>query len=363
VQDPQGYYRALMPTKPEVGIMSTITLGLDLGDRSSTYCLLDAEGRITTRGKVASTPIALQPFFAELAVARVILEVGTHSPWVSRMAADAGHEVIVANPRRVRLISAAVRKNDDLDAEALARLGRVDPQLLSPIRHRGEVAQADLAQIRSRDALVRTRALLVNHVRGAVKAVGARTPSTTVRGFTRKVRPMLPPPLATALTPVLDSIDSLTTQIALADRTIAEVARTRYPETECLRQIAGVGPITALCFVLTLEDPHRFPQSRGVGAYLGLCPREHQSGDRAPQLRITKAGDPMLRRLLVTAAHYILGPFGPDTAIRRWGLTLAARGGANGKKRAIVAVARKLATILHHLWITGDVYQPLDRAA
>jgi transposase len=293
----------------------------------------------------------------------VILEVGTHSPWVSRLAAATGHDVIVANPRRVRLISAAVRKSDRLDAEALARLGRLDPQLLAPIRHRGEAAQADLALLRARDALVRTRTLLINHIRGAVKSLGARVPTTTARAFPQKVRPALPAMLAPALTPVLNSLEILNAQIAATDRTIAQVTAARYPETMSLRQIPGVGPITALCFVLTLEDPHRFPQSRGVGAYLGLCPREHQSGDRAPQLRISKAGDSMLRRLLVTAAHSILGPFGPDTALRRWGLRLAERGGANAKKRAVIAVARKLATILHHLWITGEPYQPLERAA
>jgi transposase len=210
---------------------------------------------------------------------------------------------------------------------------------------------------------VRTRTLLINHVRGAVKSLGARVPATTARAFGRKVRPALPAPLAPALTPVLDALEILNAQIAAADGTIAQVAAARYPETTVLRQIPGVGPITALCFVLTLEDPHRFPQSRRVGVYLGLCPREHQSADRAPQLRISKAGASMLRRLLVTAAHYILGPFGPDTALRRWGLRLAERGGANAKKRAVIAVARKLATVLHHLWITGETYQPLERAA
>jgi len=115
--------------------------------------------------------------------------------------------------------------------------------------------------------------------------------------------------------------------------------------------------------VLTLEDPGRFRQSRAVGPYLGLCPRRDQSGGRDAQLRITKRGDAMLRRLLVSGAQYILGPFGPDTDLRRWGLRLAARGGKNAKKRAVVAVARKLATLLHRLWVSGATYQPLRAAA
>lgn len=166
-----------------------------------------------------------------------------------------------------------------------------------------------------------------------------------------------------ALASGVETIAHLTDQIAVADRAIALLARDRYPETARLRQIAGVGPITALCFVLTLEDPTRFADRRSVGAYLGLCPRESQSRNRSPQLRITKAGDPMLRRLLVTSAYYILGPFGPDTDLRRCGLGLVARGGAHAKKRAVVAVARKLATLLHHFWVTDVVYQPLRQAA
>jgi transposase len=343
--------------------MSTLTLGLDLGDRTSRYAVLATDAALMGEGRLATARDAMQDFFTALAPARVVLEVGTHSPWVSRLLAACGHEVIVANPRRVRLISAAVRKSDRIDAVTLARLGRSDPALLSPIRHRGEAAQADLGQLRARDALVRTRTLLINHVHGTVKAMGYRVPSATARTFARQARAALPPALAPALAGLLDTIAHLTEQIAAADRSLALLARERYPETARLRQIAGVGPITALCFVLTLEDPTRFAQSRSVGAYLGLCPRERQSGARSPQLRITKAGDPLLRRLLVTSAHYILGPFGPETDLRRWGLALAERGGTNAKKRAVVAVARKLAALLHHFWVTDVVYQPLREAA
>ena len=264
--------------------MPTITLGLDLGDRSSRDAVLDADAHVVGEGSVATTREAMHDFFAALPPARVILEVGTHSPWVSRLIASCGHEVIVANPRRVRLISAAVRKNDRIDAVTLARLGRADPALLSPIHHRGETAQADLGQLRARDALVRTRTRLINHVQGTVKAMGYRVPSSTSRTFALRARTALPPALAPALASVVDTIAHLTDQITAADKSIALLVRERYPETARLRQIAGVGPITALCFVLTLEDPSRFADSRSVGAYLGLCPRESQSGARSPQL-------------------------------------------------------------------------------
>lgn len=335
-----------------------ITIGLDLGDQYTQCCELDAATGAVEHSRVRTRPATIRQQFATCPPCRVVLEVGTHSPWVSRLLEELGHHVLVANPRKLRLIYGGTRKTDRLDAEALARVGRLDPRLLAPIRHRGAQAQADLATLRSRDCLVRARTQLINHVRGAVKAVGGRLPNVAAAAFSRKTAPHLPPALQLALTPLLREITDLTAQIRRVDRDLDTLARTRYPETERLRQIAGVGPLTALCFVLTLEDPARFRSSRSVGAYLGLCPRQHDSGQQTPQLSISKAGDPMLRRLLVTAAQYILGPFGPDCDLRQWGLRLAARGGKNAKKRAVVAVARRLAGILHRLWVNGETYEP-----
>jgi len=207
---------------------------------------------------------------------------------------------------------------------------------------------------------VRTRAQLVNHVRGAVNAVGARLPACSTPAFAGRVAAAVPEGLRPALTPLLDAIAELSRRIRAFDREIEQVAGARYPETVRLRQVAGVGPLTALCYVLTLEDPHRFARSRAVAPYLGLCPRQDQSGERRAQLRITKAGDGMTRRLLVSAAQYILGPFGPDTALRRWGLALQQRGGRFPKQRAVVAVARKLAGLLHSLWLHERSTSPTD---
>jgi transposase len=343
--------------------MSSITIGLDIGDRRSHYCVLDADATVRTTGTAATTRAALITLFTALPPARVVLEVGTHSPWISRLLQALGHEVLVANARRVRLITAATRKSDPVDAETLARLGRADPALLAPIRHRGETAQHDLAHIRARDALVRARTLLINHVRGAVKAAGERLPAGTSHTFARRAAGALPAPLQQALRGALRVIAELTAQITAAERALARRAAQQYPETARLQQVTGVGPLTALTYVLTLEEPTRFAHSRAVGAYLGLCPRRAQSGSHDPQLRITKAGDPHLRRLLVAAAHYILGPFGPDCTLRRFGERIAARGGKNARKRAIVAVARKLAVLLHRLWLSGMMYQPLRAAA
>ena len=159
------------------------------------------------------------------------------------------------------------------------------------------------------------------------------------------------------------TIGSLTETIRDYERRIERVCKESYPrETGLLQQVPGVGALTSLTFVLTLEDPDRFETSRAVGAYLGLVPAQERSGERDPQKRISKEGDEMLRRLLVSSAHYILGPFGPDSDLRRHGEKIAGRGGKNAKKRAVVAVARKLSVLLHRLWITGEAYEPLHNA-
>jgi transposase len=338
---------------------SGLTVGVDLGDRWSRYCVLDPQGEILEEDTIASTGQAFRKLFGERTAARVVIEVGTHSSWVQRLLQELGHETITANPRYVRLIYGSRNKNDQLDAERLARLARVDTKLLHPIQHRSGTAQADRALLRSRNALVECRTKLVNHARGIVKSIGGRLPSCSTSYFHKRVRQDLPDELKSALTPVLDTIGTLTLKIQRLEKRIERLASKRYPETGLLRQVSGVGPLTALSFVLTVEDPERFKSSRAVGPYLGLRPRQSQSGEQDPELRITKAGDMDLRRLLVGSAHYILGPFGPDTDLRRWGLALAARGKKNAKKRAVVAVARKLAVLLHRLWVTAQVYEPL----
>jgi transposase len=199
-------------------------------------------------------------------------------------------------------------------------------------------------------------------VRGAVKSFGARLPKCPARSFHKNVAEHIPEALLPALEPVLEQIASLTERIREYDRRLVAISLEHYPETALLRQVDGIGPLTALAFVLTLEDPHRFEKSRSVGAYLGLVPATSQSGDSDPQKRISKEGDEMLRKLLVGSAHYVLGPFGKDSDLRRHGEKIASRGGKNAKKRAAVAVARKLSVLLHRLWVTAEVYDPLHNA-
>jgi len=345
-----------------IGEGTKVTVGLDLGDRHIQVCVLDEAGEVVEEARLATRPPALRRRFCGVDPLRIVLEAGTHSPWVSRLLAELGHEVIVANPRKLRLIYQNDSKSDRVDAEYLARVGRLDPALLAPLTHRGAETQADLALLRSRNALVRARTSLISHARGTTKSLGARLPACSTRSFVAKAGACVPDELRPALDPVLAMIAELCTQIHALDERIEEMARQRYPETALLTQVPGVGTLTATVYVLTLEDPERFPRSRSVGSYLGLRPRQRDSGSLQPQLRITKAGDEHLRWLLVGAAHYILGPFGPDTDLRRWGLGLAAQGGRSGKKRAAVAVARKLSVLLLRLWVTGEVYEPLRNA-
>jgi len=336
-----------------------ITIGLDLGDKMSHYCVLAGEGEKVYEGKVAMTKQALAEVFGALSRGRIALEVGTHSPWVSRLLASLGHEVIVANARQVKLITQSSRKNDKLDAQTLARLARVDPQLLRPIQHRSEETQQDLMVIRVRATLVEARTALINHARGLAKAVGERLPKCDADNLEAERLSGLPAGLRGVLQPVLEEVESLTEKIQRCDQEIEQIAREKYPETELLRQVSGVGILIALTFVLTVENAERFRKSRDVGCYVGLRPKRSDSGESQPQLGISKEGDVYLRKLLVQGAHGILGRRGPDTDLKRWGLKLAARGGKNAKKRALVAVARKLAILLHRLWVTGEVYEPL----
>ena len=335
-----------------------VTVGIDVSDHLSSFCVLDRQGEILEEGKVRTSPEGFARRFALIEPCRMVMEVGTHSRWASKLLADLGHEVIVANPWKVRLIASSIKKTDRSDAETLARLGRIDPKLLSPVTHRGAEAQADLAIIHAREALIASRRLLINHIRGTVKSFGARVPSCDADVFHKRAPDALPPELRLALEPLISVIAQQTKEIRQADARIEELCSDRYPETRVLRQVQGVGPVISLAYVLTIDNPFRFKTSRTVGPYLGLVPRQRESGQRAPELKISKAGDKFLRKLLVNGAHYILGYRGPDTDLRRWGLSHAV-GGKAAKKRAVVAIARKLAVLLHRLWVTGEVYVPV----
>jgi transposase len=331
---------------------------MDLGDKNSVIRVMNGTGVIVDSHTVDNTAESIRTFFAKFKGATVALEAGTHSPWISRLLTTMGCNVLVGNPRKLRVIWDSNDKCDGRDAEMLARIARFDPDLLYPVTHRGKQAQVDLELLQARDILVKSRSSLINHVRSSVKSLGSRLAKCSTESFHRQVSEQLPVELHDTLKPVLKIIEQLSSQIKEFDKQVEHISRERYPETELLRPIKGVGPLTALAFVLILEDPTKFDKSRQVGSFLGLTPRRDQSGEVDKQLRITKAGNPYLRRLLVGSAQYILGPFGEDCNLKRFGLRLAERGGKNAKRRAVVAVARKLAVLLHRLWQHGEVYDP-----
>src|ERR1700674_4517631 len=336
-----------------------LTIGMDLGDRLTYYCILDEAGEVMVEQKLPTTKQAIQQMFGRIWCSRVALETGVHSPWVSRLLTQLGHEVIVAHARNVRLIGESSRKDDRLDARMLARLARLDPRLLSPVQHRSAEAQVHLTVIRARAALVGARTALVNAARGLAKSYGERLRKCGTQQVSKDLAAGLSAELRAALEPLLAEVASLNQRIAEYDRRIEQIATEVHPEVALLKQIKGVGTLIALTYVLTVADPHRFRRSRDVGCYLGLRPGRMNSGNRPPQLHISKEVDRYLRTLMVQGAHYILGPFGQDSDLRRWGLKLCERGGSNAKKRAVVAVARKLSVLLHKLWVSGEVYQPL----
>lgn len=335
-------------------------IGVDLGDKKHHVCVTDKNGKVLSETTIANRQEAITAFADKHRGALFALEVGTHSPWISRLIEDSGCTCLVANSRKLRAIYQNVRKCDELDARMLAKLARVDPELLSPIRHGSEQSQVDRLALTCRDSLVRQRANIIGSIRFSLKSLGLRLPGCSTASFSKRCRLELEgSPLLDVIAPSLKALGELDKQIKELDKKILKTAKRRYPQTKLLEQVPGVGPLTSLCYVLAIGEPGRFKDPREVAAYLGLVPRRDQSGQSEKELPISKAGNGDVRRLLVQCAQYILGRFGPDCDLRRWGLALAGRGGKAAKKKAVVAVARKLAVLLLTLWKSGKPYEPL----
>ena len=361
-KSPKGVSKTDRKRIGEMATKGRLTIGLDLGDRTSRYCILDEAGEVVSEDQLPTSTTGFNSVFEKMPRSRVALEVGTHSPWASLHLASLGHEVIVANPHKVKLITQSVKKNDQIDARQLARLARVDPKLLSPIRHRGAEAQADLAVIRGRAELMEARTGLINSARGLAKPMGERLNKCDADQVKESLADGLSAAVRTVIGPLLKSVEAISQQIAVYDGKIEEIAQ-RYPETELLTQVYGVGTLIALTYILTIDDAQRFEHSRDVGPYLGLTRKQRDSGDSEPELGISKTGDRLLRSLLVQAAHCILRQRAPDSDLKAWGQGKLENSGKKSnkkrKKKAVVAVARKLAVLLHRLWVTGEVYDPL----
>jgi len=333
-------------------------IGLDVGDRRTHACVVDAQRNVLEEFPTPTTREGLDRRFRR-EPCRVVLEVGPHSRWMEKHLRGLGHEVQVVDARKVQLISKGTHKTDRRDARTLALLGAGVPELLGTIKHRSEEAQVDLAVLLTRDHFVDLRTACVNRVRGVLKSFGIKVPATSTRAFHRKAAPLVPEALQPALLPLLEEIATLNQRIAKLDDLLKKKLVQRHPAAEKLQQVPGVGILTSLGFVLSIDDPKRFKKSRDVGPFLGLTPKKHSSGESDPQLSITRCGNPFVRRLLVQSANYILGRWGPDCDLKRYGTRLIERGGKCARKRAVVAVARKLAVLLHRLWASPTtLYDP-----
>ena len=341
-------------------------IGVDLGDTKNAVCITGKHGVILKEYYIPNTRPQIEKLALEYPKALIALEVGTHSPWISRLLKSHGLEVIVANARKLRAIYKNERKCDLIDARMIAKLARVDPELLYPIHHSSEDTQLDFLPIKMRSTLVDQRTNIINAIRGSLKALGIRIPGATSQGMPKAARAYLEkhhPELLPVIAPMLDILDQLKTQIYAYDRAIDKLIADKYPAAQRVKQIGGVGPITALSFVLTIERPERFEDPRDVGAYIGLVPRRDQSGDTDKQLRISKTGNNYLRKLLVQCAQYNLGHFGQDSDLRRYGENIyKSRGSKIAKRKAVIAVARKLSVLMLTLWQRECDYEPLKHA-
>jgi len=333
------------------------SIGLDLSDETSTFCMVDGDGKVAREGSVQTCETGLRRLFEGLDASRVVLEATTQSSWIARLIRSFGHEVVVINPRRLQLISESVSKTDRNDARLLARVGRLDLGILQPVHEKSDKSQAVRVQMRARTQLVRTRTKLINLVRSSMKLLGATPPSCSPDSFHKRAD--LPAILRPALEPVLKLLATLQREIGSYDEAVTGHCEKQFPQTRVFQEIHGVGPVLALSFVTAIEEPKRFKSSRTVGAYLGLTPKTYQSGKSDPRLRISKQGDGALRSLLVTAATHILRRSAPDSDLKRYGKRIARSGTKRDKARARVAVARKLAVLMHRLWLTGEAYDPL----
>lgn len=347
-----------------MGNVTRCVIGFDIGDAKSVAVSLDRKtGEICQLPPVRTTKKGLSEFYDSLAEpVTLILEASGPSRWIAIAGRQRGHDVFVADPRRLAAVTQNPRKSDERDAEMLARLGASDLGLLHETWVREQLMAEELAVVRMRDAAVAARTLLVNAARSQAKSLGERLPSCSTTSFAKRA----PVDLAVALKPVLDptftAIAAMTAAIKEYDERISAICEQRLVAKRLAEQLPGVGELTALCFVLVIGDPSRFRNVRDVAAYLGLVPRRAQSGSSDPQKGISKTGNGLLRRLLVQCAHYILGHFAAGSDLRNAGLALAARGAKRGKKKAVIAVARKLAVLMLSLWKSGEAYEPLRNA-
>lgn len=336
-------------------------IGIDIGDKVNFICILNESGDILDKFEIDNNKEEMIEYFESIEKASIVIEAGSHSPWISRLLISIGHDVFTCNPRHLAAVSQNLQKSDQTDCEILARLLLTGKHLLKQVHHAKEDAMRDFLLIKSRRALVKSRTILINNSRGVVKSFGERiSPRLTADAFHKHAGETLKEDTLEKIEDLIEVIGKTTEQILKYEKSIKDLIKKKYPVAELLQSINGVGPLTSLAFILTIDDPNRFEKSRNVPVYLGLVPRRDQSGDKDKQLPITKAGSKLMRSLLLNCANYILSEKGEDNQIKRFGLKISGNGKSKARKnKAKVAVARKLCVIMHQIWITNKPFMAI----
>ncbi|HEY1606234.1 MAG TPA: IS110 family transposase [Allosphingosinicella sp.] len=330
--------------------------GLDVSDKSTHICVVDDAGAISWRGVCATDPEVLARTLGRHCpdAVRVVLETGALSPFLYHGLIERGVPAICICARHAKKVLSRVNKSDPHDAEGLAQLARTG--WFKTVHVKEGATHLDRAHLKVREQLVRAHAAMKNQLRGLLKLFGLRLGQATTpakRAERLQALMAMKPELKAVLAPLVAALAALEEQIAVSTRTLKHRAAAD-PVCARLMSVPGVGPVGALTFKTSIEDPTRFLKGADVGAFAGLVPRRFQSGERDTKGGISRAGDPMLRRALYEAANSLLARVKRDCALRRWGLQLAA---SKGPKRARVAVARKLAVLLHTLWRSETSFQ------
>lgn len=332
-------------------------VAIDLHDEYSQLCVMSPSREKLTEARVPTTRVALADFFAQRQRSRVIYEAGPHALWVGELLKELGHEPIACHPRRVRLIAEGRNKNDRMDAEILARLSLSDLELIRPIHQRSRSTLDQRSVIRARAAVVDAQKRLRTMLRGLVKPFGLRVHRGKKRALAELSTAALPPLVRVSVDSVLQILTATAEQIAILDKHVEQICEQNVATTR-LQTIPGVGPLVAAAFVHAIEDPKRFA-SNDIGPYIGLTPSNRSSAGKklAPKEK-GRPGDPYLRSLLLQAAWTLMNSRS-ESDLARWGRGLVER---IGPKKAAFALARKLATLMHHLWLREEDFQPRPRA-
>ena len=329
-------------------------LGIDLASKMTALCLMSETGEVVREAMVPTEEAEFRMFLKNETGYRCVVEASPLAEWVSGVLEGMGHAVVVIDPRKAKAVIQTKKKTDILDARNLARMARTG--WYTAVHRKSPEARLLRSHLKARDGLLRIARAMNSQIRGLLRSHGVRLGAVSETDFPAHVREVTARRVP-ALSPVLEPLIAAWTQAVEKAKTLkmAIAALGKASEVqERLQSVPGVGPLIAATFVATLDTPSRFRSASQVAAYLGLVPRVHQSGETEYHGRVTKEGDSLLRTLLIEGAVVLLTRTRESCSLKRWGLRLARK---KGMAKAAVAVARKMAMLLFHLWKSGEAFQ------